>query len=91
MPFDALALPTVPIAPPRLAHLGDFAASSVINQLILRNTAIANFLDWPAISIPCHEPGDAPVGFMLMGKTGLDRALLAAARGAEAALRGGKG
>src|SRR5271166_1518340 len=86
--FDALALPTVPIAPPALSELGDFASSRALNALILRNTAIANFLDRPAISIPCHAPGGAPVGFMLMGETGLDRRLLAAARGAEEALRG---
>jgi aspartyl-tRNA(Asn)/glutamyl-tRNA(Gln) amidotransferase subunit A len=55
----------------------------------VRNTGIANFLDRPAISIPCHEPGEAPVGFMLMGRSGLDRRLLAAARGAEETLRGG--
>ena len=86
--FDALALPTVPIAPPALDELGDFASSRALNALILRNTAIANFLDRPAISIPCPAPGGAPVGFMLMGETGLDRRLLAAARGAEEAVRG---
>ena len=85
--FDALALPTVPIAPPALGELGDLAASRALNALILRNTAIANFLDRPAISIPCHAPGGAPAGFMLMGETGLDRRLLAVARGAEDAVR----
>jgi len=86
--FDVLALPTVPIAPPALADLGDVAASRAINALIVRNPAIANFLDRPAISIPCHAPGDAPVGFMLMGKTGLDRRLLAVAQAAEERVRG---
>jgi aspartyl-tRNA(Asn)/glutamyl-tRNA(Gln) amidotransferase subunit A len=88
--FDALALPTVAIAPPAIADLGDYATSRAINLLIVRNTGIANFLDRPAISIPCHEPGEAPAGFMLMGKTGFDRRLLAAASGAEEAVRGGK-
>jgi aspartyl-tRNA(Asn)/glutamyl-tRNA(Gln) amidotransferase subunit A len=86
--FDALALPTVPIAPPALDELGEGAASRALNALILRNTAIANFLDRPAISIPCHAPGEAPAGLMLMGETGLDRRLLAVARGAEEAVRG---
>jgi aspartyl-tRNA(Asn)/glutamyl-tRNA(Gln) amidotransferase subunit A len=85
--FDALALPTVPIAPPALGELGDLAASRALNALILRNAAIANFLDRPAISIPCHPPGRAPAGFMLMGGSGLDRRLMAAARGAEEAVR----
>ena len=87
--FDALALPTVAIAPPALADLGDYETSGPINLTIVRNAGIANFLDRPAISIPCHEPGEAPVGFMLMGGSGLDRRLLAAARGAEETLRGG--
>jgi aspartyl-tRNA(Asn)/glutamyl-tRNA(Gln) amidotransferase subunit A len=87
--FDVLALPTVAIAPPAVADLADLAASRAINALIVRNAAIANFLDRPAISIPCHAPGDAPVGFMLMGETGLDRRLLAAAQGAEDVARRG--
>jgi len=86
--FDALVLPTVPIAPPPLAELDDVPASRALNSLILRNTSIANFLDRPAISIPCHTPGDPPAGFMLIGATGLDRRLLAVAEGAETAVRG---
>ena len=86
--FDALALPTVPIAPPAIGDLGDIPASRALNALILRNTSLANFLDRPAISIPCHTPGEAPVGFMLMGETGLDRRLLAVARSAEKSVRG---
>jgi aspartyl-tRNA(Asn)/glutamyl-tRNA(Gln) amidotransferase subunit A len=86
--FDALVLPTVPIAPPALSELDDFPASRALNSLILRNTSIANFLDRPAISIPCHAPGDPPAGFMLIGATGLDRRLLAVAEGAENAVRG---
>lgn len=85
--FDALVLPTVPIAPPTLSELSDVPASRALNSLIIRNTAIANFLDRPAISIPCHAPGDPPAGFMLIGATGLDRRLLAVAEGVEKAVR----
>jgi aspartyl-tRNA(Asn)/glutamyl-tRNA(Gln) amidotransferase subunit A len=88
--FDALALPTAAIAPPALDELGEGAESRALNALVLRNAAIANFLDRPAISIPCHGPGEAPVGFMLMGKTGGDRRLLDAARGLEEAVRGAR-
>jgi aspartyl-tRNA(Asn)/glutamyl-tRNA(Gln) amidotransferase subunit A len=86
--FDVLALPTVPITPPALSELDDVSASRALNSLILRNTSIANFLDRPAISIPCHAPGDPPAGFMLLGATALDRRLLAVAEGAEKAVRG---
>jgi len=89
--FDALALPTVAIAPPAFDELGEGEASRALNSLILRNTAIANFLDRPAISIPCHPPGGAPVGFMLMGETGLDHRLLAVARAVEEAVTGAPG
>jgi aspartyl-tRNA(Asn)/glutamyl-tRNA(Gln) amidotransferase subunit A len=87
--FDVLALPTVAIAPPAIVDLADLTASRAINALTVRNAAIANFLDRPAISIPCHAPGDAPVGFMFIGQTGHDRRLLAAALGAEDVVRGG--
>jgi aspartyl-tRNA(Asn)/glutamyl-tRNA(Gln) amidotransferase subunit A len=86
--YDALALPTVAIPPPALADLGDVAASRAINALIVRNTGIANFLDRPAISMPCQAAGDAPVGFMAMGETGLDRRLLGAAQAMEETIRG---
>jgi aspartyl-tRNA(Asn)/glutamyl-tRNA(Gln) amidotransferase subunit A len=52
-------------------------------MLILRNPAIANFVDGCAISIPCHRAGDAPVGLMLMGTGGTDRRLLAVAAAIE--------
>ncbi|MGE0007308.1 MAG: amidase [Parvibaculaceae bacterium] len=86
--FDALILPAVQIAPPALADLTDTAQSSRINLLCLRNTAIGNFLDLPAISIPCHGAGSLPVGAMLMGESGADRRLLAIARGLEHVVRG---
>ena len=85
--FDAMVLPTVQIAPPTLASLADPAVSNPTNLLCLRNASIANFLDRPAISIPCHAPGSAPVGLMLMGETGDDRRLLSIARGLEYTIR----
>ena len=87
-PFDALALPTVPLIPPAIDALGDLDSSMAINRRCLRNTAIANFLDRPAISIPCHAPGAAPVGFMLMGEAMGDRRLMSIARGVEGVVNG---
>lgn len=86
--FDAIILPTVQIVPPRLSDLEDPEVSRKTNLLCLRNTAVGNFLDLPAISVPCHDAGDLPVGAMLMGMTGDDRRLLAIARGLEQAIRG---
>lgn len=86
--FDAVILPTVQIVAPTLAELEDSEKSNAINLLCLRNTAIGNFLDVPAISIPCHEAGELPVGAMLFGITGEDRKLLSVARGLEQVIRG---
>ncbi len=86
-PFDALLLPTVQIVAPTIESLADSAVSAPVNLLCLRNTAVGNFLDLPAISIPCHDEGALPVGAMLMGRTGDDRRLLSIARGLEGTIR----
>ena len=85
--FDCVIMPTVPIIAPPIASLDDERAYNRINMLVLRNTALGNFLDRCAISIPCHHPGEAPVGLMLMGETMGDRRLFRIAAAAEAALR----
>jgi aspartyl-tRNA(Asn)/glutamyl-tRNA(Gln) amidotransferase subunit A len=84
--FDCVVMPTVPIVAPRIVDLDDERAYNRINMLILRNTALGNFLDRCAISIPCHQPGDAPVGLMLMGETMGDARLFRIAAAVEAAL-----
>jgi aspartyl-tRNA(Asn)/glutamyl-tRNA(Gln) amidotransferase subunit A len=85
--FDCVVMPTVPIIAPRIVDLDDEREYNRINMLILRNTALGNFLDRCAISIPCHRPGDAPVGFMLMGETMGDARLFRIAKAIEAELR----
>jgi aspartyl-tRNA(Asn)/glutamyl-tRNA(Gln) amidotransferase subunit A len=84
--FDALLLPTTPIVPPRIAELQDERDYNRLNLLILRNTAVGNFLDRCAISLPCHHPGEPPVGLMLMGETLGDERLFQIATAAETAL-----
>jgi aspartyl-tRNA(Asn)/glutamyl-tRNA(Gln) amidotransferase subunit A len=63
--------------------VADEAGAMRANALLLRNTTVANFLDRCAISIPCHEPGEAPVGLMLMGEHMGDARLMAIAAAAE--------
>lgn len=73
VPFDVLAMPTVQIVPPTISSmLDDIAFSISTNLLCLKNTAIGNLIDHPAISIPCHEPDTAPTGFMLMATRSWD-------------------
>ncbi len=88
--FDAVLMPTVAVTAPPIA---DVIASedlyAALNPLCLRNTTTGNFLDRPALTIPCHDPGDAPVGLMVMGETEGDRRLISVGLGIEAALRAG--
>lgn len=86
-PFDAVAMPTTPILPPRIDALDDDAEYLRTNGLVLRNPSLANFLDRCSISIPVHRPGDASVGLMLMGETGGDARLFAIAAGIEDTIR----
>jgi aspartyl-tRNA(Asn)/glutamyl-tRNA(Gln) amidotransferase subunit A len=72
--FDALVLPTTPIVAPTMAEISTEKEFSRANRLLLRNTAIANFFDLCAISLPM--PGTAlPTGLMLFARRGQDRRL----------------
>ncbi|MBO9536047.1 amidase [Herbaspirillum sp.] len=85
--FDALVMPTVPVVAPRIADLqASDDAYYAANGLILRNPTLINFLDGCAISLPCQQPGDAPVGLSLAAPGGQDRRLLSIARAVEGLL-----
>lgn len=86
--FDVLLMPTVPVVAPTIQSLEDEADFTRVNLLMLRNSTVVNLLDWCAISLPCHNPGEAPVGFTMIGKHGEDRRLLSLARSIERALAG---
>jgi aspartyl-tRNA(Asn)/glutamyl-tRNA(Gln) amidotransferase subunit A len=86
-PFDALLMPTVPIAPPPIAAFAEDDAYRRLNSLILRNSAPINFLDGCAISLPCHDPGDAPAALTLAAPGMTDRRLLAVAHAVEQVLQ----
>ena len=98
LPYDALLSPTVPIVAPPLAEVapgdGRDAAQDAArdeaffraNGLMLRNTSVVNMLDGCAISIPCHAPGELPVGLMIWDRAMRDASVLGIALQAEAAL-----
>lgn len=67
---------------PELDRLPQFAANG--NIALLRNPIIVNLIDGCALSIPCHRPGDAPVGLMVAGATGTDAKILQAGMAIEA-------
>ena len=88
VPFDALLMPTVPMVAPRIDELvASDEAYFAANGLMLRNPTLINFLDGCALSLPCHAPGEPPVGLMLAAAGGRDRELLALGLGVEQALR----
>jgi aspartyl-tRNA(Asn)/glutamyl-tRNA(Gln) amidotransferase subunit A len=84
--FDALVMPTVAITAPPISAFTDDREFWRLNGLILRNTAVINFLDRCAATLPIQPPGTAPVGLMIVGEHGGDRRLLAIAGGIEATL-----
>jgi aspartyl-tRNA(Asn)/glutamyl-tRNA(Gln) amidotransferase subunit A len=87
-PYDALLMPTVAMLAPAIAPLeADDQLYAKTNLTILRNPSVVNFLDGCALSIPCHQPGEGPVGLMVVGQGGEDRRLLAVGLAVESALR----
>jgi aspartyl-tRNA(Asn)/glutamyl-tRNA(Gln) amidotransferase subunit A len=85
-PYDALLMPTVPIAPPPIAAFAADADYVRLNGLILRNSSLINFVDGCAISLPCHEQGAPPAALTLAGPPMADRRLLAIAAALETIL-----
>jgi len=84
--FDAVLMPAAPMVAPTIASLDDPARWHRVRALLLRNNVIANVLDRPALTVPCHRPGDPPAGLMLMGETLGDEWLLAAGEAVERTL-----
>jgi aspartyl-tRNA(Asn)/glutamyl-tRNA(Gln) amidotransferase subunit A len=80
---DALVLPTTPIVAPTLEEVSSLDGFRESNRLLLRNTAIANFFDLCAISLPIVGGGELPVGLMLVARRGHDRRLFATAASVE--------
>ena len=85
--LDAWVMPTVPLVAPRIADLASDDEFFRVNALMLRNPGTFNFLDGCAVSIPNHDPGSAPTGFMIVGPAGNDEKLLAIAQALEPVLR----
>jgi len=84
---DLLICPTVPVIAPTFLEVAQETAFQHFNLLLLRNPMLANFLDGCSISIPCHEPGTAPVGLMLIDRHGRDEQLLSVAQSVQQLLR----
>lgn len=87
--FDALLMPTVPCVAPSIAEIeASDDLYGEMNPYILRNTTAGNLLDRCSLTLPCHKPGEAPVGLMVMGETGDDDRLVRVGLAVEAGLKG---
>ncbi|MEP7102833.1 MAG: amidase [Burkholderiales bacterium] len=85
--FDAMLSPTVPIVAPPIAPLiATDEAFFATNALLLRNPSLVNMLDGCALSLPCHAPGEMPVGLMVWSGALRDEAVLDASLAIEAAV-----
>jgi len=86
--FDAWLVPTVTkLAPPFQAVESD-RDYVAINRALLRNTYLVNFLDGCAVSLPCQERTEAPVGLSIAGLALRDAHVLTVARALEAVVAG---
>src|SRR5262245_34138855 len=75
--YDAMLMPTTPETAPTIAEASkDDETYARLNLRMLRNPAIVNLFDGCALSVPCHEPGAAPVGLMIAGTQNTDRKIL---------------
>jgi Asp-tRNA(Asn)/Glu-tRNA(Gln) amidotransferase A subunit family amidase len=85
--FDAVLSPTVPIVAPALDTVAPGAERDAeffrTNALLLRNPSVVNMLDGCAISLPCHAPGELPVGLMIWHGAFRDDTILNIAQQAE--------
>ena len=85
--FDALLSPTVPmVAPPAAPLLDSDERFFATNALLLRNPSVVNMLDGCALSLPCHAPGELPIGLMIWGSAMRDDRILDVSLAIEAAL-----
>ncbi len=89
---DAVLSPTVPLVAPPQASVSPGAdrdaAFFKVNAQLLRNTSIVNLLDGCALSLPCHQADELPVGLMVWHGALHDDAILNLALQVEAALHG---
>jgi aspartyl-tRNA(Asn)/glutamyl-tRNA(Gln) amidotransferase subunit A len=87
--YDAMLMPTVPDTAPTIVEATkDDESYFRWNGRMLRNPSIINTFDGCALTIPCHEPGTAPVGLMIAGAQNTDRAILTIGDAVEKVVRG---
>jgi aspartyl-tRNA(Asn)/glutamyl-tRNA(Gln) amidotransferase subunit A len=83
--LDGLIMPTVPIVAPLIADCETAEGYAANNLALLRNTAIGNFFDLCALSLPLPRKG-LPTGLMILARNGDDQHLFRVCAAVEKAL-----
>jgi aspartyl-tRNA(Asn)/glutamyl-tRNA(Gln) amidotransferase subunit A len=87
-PYDAMLMPTTPETAPTIAEVTkDDESYFRFNGRMLRNPSLVNLFDGCALTIPCHEPGTAPVGLTIAGIQNADRSILVIGDAVEPVVR----
>lgn len=90
---DAVLSPTVPLVAPAIGLIAPGAerddAFFRVNGLLLRNTNVVNMLDGCALSLPCHQAHELPVGLMVWHGAYRDDGVLNIGRQIELLLQAG--
>jgi len=86
--YAAMLMPTTPETAPTIAEASkDDESYFRFNGRMLRNTSIVNAFDGCALSVPCQDPGSAPVGLMIAGTQNADQRILAIGLAIEEVVR----
>jgi amidase/aspartyl-tRNA(Asn)/glutamyl-tRNA(Gln) amidotransferase subunit A len=86
--YDALLSPTVPLVAPTIQSLlADDDLFFATNGALLRNASLVNLVDGCALSLPCHQTDELPVGLMVWGVAMADDRVLSTSLTIETALR----
>jgi aspartyl-tRNA(Asn)/glutamyl-tRNA(Gln) amidotransferase subunit A len=86
--YDAMLMPTTADTAPSIAEASkDDESYFRFNGRMLRNPSMVNLFDGCALSVPCHDPGNAPVGLMIAGTRNADRKILAVGLAVEPVVR----
>lgn len=76
--YDAMLMPATAETAPTIAEVvKDDESYFRFNGRMLRNASVVNLFDGCALSLPCHDPGSAPVGLMIAGTQNTDHRILA--------------
>lgn len=87
--FDVLVMPTCPVRPKAIPAPDAPREEAIARAFEMANNACqTSITGHPAISVPCQEPGEYPVGMMIVGRRFADAEVLRVA-GAYEAIQGG--